>query len=338
MSAKSPSSSNATSNAHAERAPEPLNKLSTHERWLATLLVIAGVTLAVVVLAIFLTDGKWLVEQSSTTGDGATRTVTTTKYSDTLPLAGMTAGVLLVLLGVFFGRISEITVPGFATVKFWERQLAGKVEARIADAARKQEIDPDEVDQVRVAALKDASAMLLDRIGTTSDPAVSLDDIADVAVTSAVTDAKRRYDEIRAGMRPGGERDREMEEELNVLERKARTEKPTLEKLRRLFEDPEDGARIEILGAMRADPNLRDPDLIVRAIQEPRTNFDSDRFMALAGQELYRLNDDQKQRLRRYIDEQRASGKIKPRHVRWATSERLLRLMKRWEKGDSSHR
>ena len=302
------------------------------------MLVIAGVTLAAVVLAIFLTDGKWLVEQTSTSGDGATRTVTTKKYSDTLPLAGMTAGVLLVLLGVFFGRISEITVPGFATVKFWERQLAGKVDARIADAARKKEIDPDEVEPVRVAALKDAFAVLLDRIGTTSDPALFLDDIADVAVTSAVTDAKRRYDEIRAEMRPGGERDREMEEELSVLERRARTEEPTRKKLETLFEDPSDSARIEILGAMRADPDLRDPDLILRAIREARTNFDSDRFMVLAGQELYRFSDDQKRSLRRYIDDQRASGKIKPRHVRWATSERLLRLMKRWEKGDSNHR
>jgi hypothetical protein len=340
MSARSPSSSNATSNAPPKGAAETLRKLSTRDRWLATMLVIAGVTLAVVVLAIFLTDGKWLVEESSTSGDGATRMVTTKKYSDTLPLAGVTAGVLLVLLGAFFGRISEITVPGFATVKFWERQLADKVEQKLDIATSDQQLDPDEVEELKETALKDAKALLLEQIGTTSDPppGAVLDDIADVAVRSALSEAARRYDERRAEMEPGGPRDQQMEKDLEEAELTAKKQKPTLKKMEALFDAPEGGARIDVLGAMRAHPDLRHIDLILRGVQKPRAPFDHDRFLLLAGQELYRFNDDQKRTLRQYIEDQRASGDIKPRHVRWATSERVLCLMKRWEERDSKPR
>src|SRR5687767_5222968 len=84
-------------------------KLSSTEMFLAGLLMVAGVATVIVILALFLTDGKWLIEDTTTTGDGATKTIETKKYSDTLPLAAVGVGGLLVLCGAFFGRLREVT-------------------------------------------------------------------------------------------------------------------------------------------------------------------------------------------------------------------------------------
>ena len=298
--------------------PDGLAKL---ERWLPTMLVVAGFTLAVVVLAIFLTDGKWLIEESSTSGDGATKTVTTKKYSDTLPIAAVSAGVLLVFAGAFFGRIIEISGPGGWTVK-----LAAKVEHLMAAKASDPRLQFENIEQLTRTAQNEALGRA---VRTDMAPRGEvLDQIAEAAVTSTVSEAAKRYDEIRAEMEPGGERDKKEDEQLESAEREARAGKPSPEDLARWFAG---GDRIRVLGAMRADPDLRDPDLILRAIRKPHDPFDHDRFMVLAGQELHRFDDDQRGALRKTIELQRASGKIKPHHVRWATSERVLRLMRRYE-------
>ncbi|MCA1680522.1 MAG: hypothetical protein LC777_17020 [Actinobacteria bacterium] len=80
---------------------------------------------------------------------------------------------------------------------------------------------------------------------------------------------------------------------------------------------------------MKAHPDLRNADLILRAVEHPLKPFDHDRFMVLAAEELRNLDEGHRRKLREVIEDQRAAGKIKQRHVRWATSERLLRLMAR---------
>jgi len=74
---------------------------------------------------------------------------------------------------------------------------------------------------------------------------------------------------------------------------------------------------------------LRPVPLLPRECERLANLFDHDRFMVRAAEELRNLNEDQRQNLRKMIEGQRAAGKIKKEHVRWATSERLLRLMKR---------
>jgi hypothetical protein len=132
----------------------------------------------------------------------------------------------------------------------------------------------------------------------------------------------RRYETIRADMTPGAFRDDALEAQLAEAMTHATRNKPTPSQLGELD-------RIAVLGAMKAHPDLRDPELVLHAIEKFDHPFDHDRFLVLAAEMLYQLDTDQRQRLRDLIERQRSDGTIKPHHVRWATSERLLRLMAR---------
>ncbi|MCA1679516.1 MAG: hypothetical protein LC777_11475 [Actinobacteria bacterium] len=249
MVAGGPTASGAASHVLPPGTEETRTGLSKSERWLAALLIVAGFTITVVVLAIFLTDGKWLIEDSTTKGDGAAKTVSTKKYSDTLPLAAVAVGALLVLSGTFFGRLREVTVPGIATIKLWERQL-GKVDRQVKKVAREGQVDPDEVDELKRIAHEKASTLLLKQLAAAPEPPPSevLDDIAEQAVESAISETARRYDKIRAEMQPGGARDRDMEAALADAESAARAQKPTRDELMDWFQASEPGARIKLLG------------------------------------------------------------------------------------------
>jgi hypothetical protein len=181
-------SSSATPAAGTKKTPTPL---SDTEKALAGLLMVAGVATVVVVLALFLTDGKWLIEDTTTTGDGATKRIETKKYSDTLPLAAVGVGGLLVLSGAFFGRLREITLPGGAGIKIGaaQEQVEEKIDATAKKEAEKGSIEPGKVDELTEAARKEASLMVLDTVRQTStlpEPA-ELDAIAKEAVEKAKT-------------------------------------------------------------------------------------------------------------------------------------------------------
>jgi hypothetical protein len=180
------SSSAATPPAGTKKTPSPLSRT---EKALAGLLMVAGVAIVVIVLSLFLTDGKWLIEETTTTGDGATRKIETKKYSDTLPLAAVGVGGLLILCGAFFGRLREITLPGGAGIKIGDaqEQVEQKINEKAEEAAKKGEVEPSKVDALKDAARKEASLLVLDKVRETSTlpEADELDSIANEAVEKA---------------------------------------------------------------------------------------------------------------------------------------------------------
>jgi hypothetical protein len=153
--------------AGTKKTPSPL---SNTERVLAGMLMVAGLAVVIVVLALFLTDGKWLIEETTTTGEGATKTIETKKYSDTLPLTAVGVGGLLVLCGAFFGRLREITLPGGAGIKIGAAQehVNEKIDATAQKAADKGQIEPDKMEDLKDAARKEASVLVLDKVRETS--------------------------------------------------------------------------------------------------------------------------------------------------------------------------
>ena len=144
-----------------------------------------------------------------------------------------------------------------------------------------------------------------------------------------LSDIARSYESTRAKMVSGGPRDDAMSEQLAEAEQSAREQKKSPQELKRMFETGELGDRIAVLGAMRADPDLRDPEIVLAAIENPHRGFDQDRFLLLAGDMLHQLTPNERLRLRELIAKQRESGEIRPGRIRWLTSERLIRLMDR---------
>lgn len=146
---------------------------------------------------------------------------------------------------------------------------------------------------------------------------------------STLHEVARSYDSVRAGLRPGGERDSAMERQLREAELYARSHAMEPSEIDELFGTNEKGKRISVLGAMKGDPNLRNFEIVLQAIDNPHSGFDQDRFLLLASEMLPDLDEKKRQRLREVIERQRQSGKIKPDRIRWLTSERLLKLLER---------
>lgn len=166
--------------------PSPLSK---SEKWLAALLIVGGVVLTIVVLTILLTDGKWLIEESSTTGEGADKVVASKKYSDTLPLAAVGIGGLLVLCGAFFGRLREISLPGGASIKLGDvkEHLEEKVVKAAEETAKEQSLSPEQAATLKESARKEAKVRFLDEVAVEPRPMADreLDRIASEAIDSA---------------------------------------------------------------------------------------------------------------------------------------------------------
>jgi hypothetical protein len=108
----------------------------------------------------------------------------------------------------------------------------------------------------------------------------------------------RSYESIRARMAPGGERDSMMEQTLRAAELEARLRKISPGELTQAFHTNEKGKRIWVLGAMRSDPDLRDLELVLEAIEHPQRGYDQDRFLLLAGEMVPDLGAKDRQRLR----------------------------------------
>ncbi|HEX2162246.1 MAG TPA: hypothetical protein VHF88_10560 [Thermoleophilaceae bacterium] len=166
--------------------PQPL---SESEKFLAGLLMLAGAVLTVVVLEILLSDGKWLIEESSTTGDGATKVVESRKYSDTVPLAAVGIGGLLFLCGAFFGRLREITLPGGAGIKLDDakQHMDEKVEQAAEKAVEGKQLSEPQMAVFKETAHKEANARLFSEIVLGPRPMAEweFDRIANEAIDSA---------------------------------------------------------------------------------------------------------------------------------------------------------
>jgi len=99
-------------------------KLSKTEMGLAALLMVGGVVLIAILLSAFIgrTNDWSLKSKESTETTEATeaageKTMTSTEYSDSVVIAGLGLGALLILTGAFYGRIREITLPGGSVLK-----------------------------------------------------------------------------------------------------------------------------------------------------------------------------------------------------------------------------
>jgi hypothetical protein len=149
-----------------------------------------------------------------------------------------------------------------------------------------------------------------------------------VQTLNTLDEVARSYESIRAGLEPGGERTRKMEEDLGTAERLARAGKISPSEIAQAFRTNEMGKRIWVLGAMKGDPKLRDFEIVLQAIENPHAGFDQDRFLLLAGEMLPTLNPRQCQRLREAIKQQQEpGGEITPDRIRWLTAQRLIRLL-----------
>jgi hypothetical protein len=158
----------------------------------------------------------------------------------------------------------------------------------------------------------------LERVGTKAvETAASLDNLAS------------RYESVRTSMAPGGERDAKKEEILFAAESAARKGEVGQSTIAELSKKTDDWSRVKMLGFMKGDPSLRDPEIVFQAIANPHSGFDQDRFLLLAGEMLHELNETQRSKLKEIIIQQQAHGEIKPTRIRWLTAERLLRLIGR---------
>jgi hypothetical protein len=127
----------------------------------------------------------------------------------------------------------------------------------------------------------------------------------------------------------GGQRDEEFERQLKQAEQQARDGNIDRQQVATWLGTNRKGDRILALGAMKGNPELRDPQLVLHTIGNPHGGFDQDRFLVLAAEMLPDLNEDERHELRRVIERQRRSGPITPQRIRWLTSERILRLLDR---------
>lgn len=127
-------------------------KLSRTEKWLAGLLIVGGLALIVILLSAFMgRSDQWSLKTKETSDvtEGTTTTgkkvATSVEYSDSVLIAGLGIGGLLVLTGAFYGRIREITLPGGAALKLGdlpeekEQELAKAVEDKAKAEAGKSE-------------------------------------------------------------------------------------------------------------------------------------------------------------------------------------------------------
>jgi hypothetical protein len=141
----------------------------------------------------------------------------------------------------------------------------------------------------------------------------------------------RSYETIRATWSPGGSRDAEMERQVTAAMRLARSMNWNRDDMEEMFNRNNKRDRILVLAAMKENPELRDFNLVLRAIQAPHAPFDQDRFLVLACEMIGQLDGEQhreqRQKLREAVEQQRKKwGDDK---ARWFTSGRLLKLLER---------
>lgn len=150
-------------------------------------------------------------------------------------------------------------------------------------------------------------------------------------VVGKLREVSHSYESIRAAMAAGGMRDVEMERVVAAAMRLVAASGMSLEEVRTTFRTNNTGDRILVLAAMKTDPDLRDFQIILEAIEHTRSPFEQDRFMLLACEILGDLNAGERRRLREAVEGQRRS-RIQPGMARWFTSERLIYLLDRVER------
>jgi hypothetical protein len=150
-------------------------------------------------------------------------------------------------------------------------------------------------------------------------------------VASNLQEVGRSYEDIRATMAAGGMRDVQMERQVADAMRLAIARRMSPDEVKTLFHSNDTGDRILALAAMKADPDVRDFQIILEAIEQPRSPFEQDRFLLLASEHLGNLDAEERRQLREAVEQQIEGKRIRSGKARWFTSQRLFELLRRIE-------
>jgi hypothetical protein len=146
------------------------------------------------------------------------------------------------------------------------------------------------------------------------------------ALLAAAGSIAADYRQVRGSMRPGRDRTRAMEEVVSRARRLAREQPFDTGEVVRLLRVGTDDERITALAMMQAQPELRDFDAAVAAIEHSRSAFEQYHAMLLASMMLDDLDPDQRVELARVVRAVRGL-RFRGDSDRWRLSERILRQL-----------
>jgi len=172
------------------------SELSSGERWLAALLIVIGILTIVILMSAFMARSRsWALvskethEVTKATAQAGEKTSTSTEYSDSVLIAGLSLGAVFLLTGAFYARIREITLPGGAALKLGELppEKEEKLKSAIAERAKGSGVAEDKQKALIEQAQSQAKAVFHQQYwGVVPEPQESeLAAIAETAVHQA---------------------------------------------------------------------------------------------------------------------------------------------------------
>jgi uncharacterized Tic20 family protein len=122
--------------------PSGDEELSRGQRAIAVLIVLLGLMLvagSLLWLGLSTDDGVLAAKQTFTVETAGKKTVTETEFAETLVIAALTIGAVLILVGAFFGRIREIKFgnSGIALTEAQSKKVAQGLDAATKTANKK---------------------------------------------------------------------------------------------------------------------------------------------------------------------------------------------------------
>ena len=132
------------------------------------------------------------------------------------------------------------------------------------------------------------------------------------------------YGHRRRSMRGGPDRTRVLERIIGQLEQLAQDHGFDPAVVWEWFDRGDPEARITAIGLMHGDPKLRDPFVVLSAIQDSRTAFEQFHGLRLAWEMLPDLSQLEREWVKDSVEEARASGRFGDDRERWKLSEAIL--------------
>ncbi|MFC7328428.1 hypothetical protein [Marinactinospora rubrisoli] len=205
----------------------------------------------------------------------------------------LTVGGLLLLVGMFGHLVDSFEFNG--------TRVNLRKAAEAAASARKAELegDRDEAERLReqaVAFLEEARA-----------PA-------------------SEYRRLRTAMPPGQDRTAMLEDVMDRARGTAAKLRASPGDVAAWLRGDDEGERVTALAMMRERPDLRDPEAVLAAVEDPRSAFEHYHAMLLAAEMAGDLDAAQRDRLVTTIERQRGR-RYRAASDRWRVSERVLRAV-----------
>lgn len=176
-------------------SPSGEEELGSGERIVAVLIALLGLLLifgSLLWLGLSTDGGVLAAKQAFTIETAGKKTVTETSYAETLVIAALTIGAVLMLVGAFFGRIREIKFgnTGIALTEAQSKKVAQGLDAATKAASKKAPAGKqNEAAQLAIAL---AVPALLALVSSKETPTpVSPEVIGEAAAIKAVEDIKQ---------------------------------------------------------------------------------------------------------------------------------------------------